>query len=284
MQVVLLLALVAATPSGPAEELRIDGLASRPADPILVFILRGEGVKTPLLVLQESAHRSLEQHMHARVVSAEEAFVGGGSEFQQKLADCRADDRCYARLVGTVEANYLLVLTARKLGDLVLLGARFLDLRAVRALGNAADPVRAGTDLVDALEARIRAAVPSEMWDPFGRLRVEADVDSAEIAIDGRLVGVTPLPPIGHLLPGIYKVTGVHGEAHGETSARVVRGELSVARLVIAPPKIEEASNAWLWWLLAGVAVVGAGVGIAVIAGSGGEPSFCSAPDRSQCK
>jgi hypothetical protein len=290
MGTVLLLALIAATPAGPGprarpvEELRIDGLASRPPDPILVFVLRGDGVKTPLLVLQERARQALEQHLNARVVSAEEAFVGGGSEFQQKLAECRADDRCYARLVGTVEANYLLVMTARKLGELVLLGARFLDLRAVRALGNAADPVPAGTDLPDAIEARIRAAIPPEMWDPFGRLHITSDLEGAEIAINGRLVGVTPLPPIGHLLPGIYRLAAARGDARQEASARVVRGEEATATLVLTPPKVEETSNAWLWWVVAGVAVVGAGVGIAAIASGGGSPTFCSAVEKSLCK
>jgi hypothetical protein len=274
----------AAQSGGDPGDIRIDGLSTRPPDRVLVFVVRGEGVRTPVLAFQERARRTIEAHLNARIVSLEEAVVLAGSEFQHKLSECRGDDSCYARLVGSVQASYLLLITASRLGDQSVVGSRFLDLAAVRALGNAVDVVPEGRDVLDMVPERIRASVPPEMWDPFGFLSISVDVPGAELSVNGHLIGVAPVRRVGYLLPGVYRVAGQKGEQRAEVSVQVARREDAKAVLELQKAIAEGgSSSSWLWWVIGGAVLVGGGVAAAVVLGSGGSPSFCSAPDRSLC-
>ena len=263
-----------------ADELRVHGLSPRPADRILVFVVRSDGVKEPVVAFQERAREILEGHTHSRVISMEEAFVRGGATFQRRLAECRGDDRCYARLVGSVDASYLLVVTASEVAGTSVVGARLIDLDAAKALGSAVDTVDDGR-ILEALSDRIKGALPEGMWDPFGTLRIEADVPGIEIAVNDRMVGVTPLPRIGHLLPGSYRITATRpGYAPWRGTANVQRGQEAVAGVSLEPV----ADGAWVWWVVAAVAVVAGGAAAAALAlGSSDDPTFCSSPDPAAC-
>jgi hypothetical protein len=270
----LLLAVGGSAPAW-AGDVRLDGLGGRGPDRILVFVVRGNGVGTPVVAFQDVARKTLEQHTHSRVVSMEEAFVRGGADLQKQLADCRGDDGCYARLAGPVEANLLLVITASKLGDTEVAGARLLDLGMVTAIGNAIDPISPGQDLLSAVADRIRAAVPPSMWDPFGGLTVEVDQRGAEVYLNGKVAGVTPIGRIVGLLPGSYQIRAIKtGYVPATASAMVERGLDAKVALRLEP---EETGGAWWIWVVAGVAVAAGGaVALGVGLSSGGEPTFCS--------
>ncbi|MCC7387000.1 MAG: PEGA domain-containing protein [Deltaproteobacteria bacterium] len=254
--------------------LRVDGLGSRPRDRILVFVVRGEGIDPPVAAFHEVARQTVESHLHAKVISLEEAFVGG--DLQKELAICRGEDLCYARLAGPVDAAYLLIVTASRVGELEIVGARVLDLGEARAIGNAIDPLQTGESMLAALPARIQAAVPPAMWEPFGRLKVSVDQPGAEVSIGGHVVGVTPLAPLGGLPPGTYAISARKaGFDVAETSARVSRDQETAVSLQLVP---EASSPSWIWWALGAAVLVGGTVAIGVVLGSGGEPTFCSAP------
>ncbi|MFO0725281.1 MAG: PEGA domain-containing protein [Myxococcota bacterium] len=264
-------------------DLRIDGLGGRAPERILVFVVRSEGVTVPVASFQETARRTIEEHMHARVVSMEEAFVRGGESLQQRLAECKGADGCYARLAGSVEVQYLLVITASHVGELDVVGARLLDLGMVTPVGNAVDPVTPDTDLLQVVPERIRAAVPPAMWDPFGGLLVKVDQDGAEVSINSKVAGVTPLDRIGYLLPGNYKVSAVKA-GFRRTEADVVVDRGSDAQVGIHLLEEDSGGLAWWVWGLIGVAVLGGvATGVAVAASSGGTPTFCTVPDTSTC-
>lgn len=273
--------LLAAAAVSARADIRLDNLGARAPDRILVFVARGEGVRTPVVAFQERARQIIEEHMYARVISMEESFVRGGAELQRQLQECRGDDRCYARLVGAVEAGYLLVVTAAPVGDATIVGARFIDLGAATALGNAVDTVPDGSDVLSVLPSRIQASVPADMWDPFGWLAVSASADGAEITIDGRVVGVTPLDRIGHLLPGSYQVAASKpGHAPASLDVTVERAKEASAALVL--PVEESGSSWWLWTIVGAVAAAGAATAVA-LAVSGGDRVLCSSPDPSAC-
>lgn len=272
-----------ARPALAEGDLRVDGLGGRAPERILVLVVRGEGINVPAVSFQEVARHTVEEHMHARVVSLEEAFVRAGESLQQRLAECKGADSCYARLAGSVEAAYLLVITASHVGSFDVVGARLLDLGMVSPIGNAVDPVPLDADILGVIPERIRAAVPPAMWDPFGAMVVRADQPGAEISVNNKIVGVTPLDRISFLLPGNYKVAAQKtGYKRTEAEVLVERGADAQVGLALIP---EEGDGPawWVWTLIGGAVVGGAAVAIGVAAGSGGQYSLCSSPDPTRC-
>lgn len=258
--------------------LRIDGLASRSPDRILVFVVRSDAIEIPVVSFLDVVRKTIDAHMHARVVSMEEAFVQAGDSLQRRLAECKGDDGCYARLAGSVEARYLLVVSATKVGELEVVGARLLDLSAVAPIGNAIDPLAPGMDMLEALPARIQSAVPADLWDPFGSIVVRVDQPGAEVTVNGKVIGVTPFDKIGYLLPATYRVTAAKaGFVRAEAEAVVMRGE--DAQIAFTMVEEDTGTMPWWAWTLIGVGVAaGAGLGIGLVVSSGGPSSVCSVP------
>lgn len=272
-----------ARPASAEGDLRVDGLGGRAPERILVLVVRGEGINVPAVSFQEVARHAIEEHMHARVVSLEEAFVRGGESLQQRLAECKGADSCYARLAGSVEAAYLLVITASHVGSFDVVGARLLDLGMVSPIGNAVDPVPLDADILGVVPDRIRAAVPPAMWDPFGGLVVRADQPGAEISVNNKIVGVTPLDRIAFLLPGNYKVAAQKaGFVRSESEVLVERGADAQVGLTLVPEEGEGLAW-WVWALIGGAVVGGAAAAIGVAAGNGERYSLCSATDPTLC-
>ena len=275
--------LVALGASGAdAADLRVDGLSGRTPDRILVFVARGASVPTPIVAFQERARSAIEEHLYARVISMEEAFVRGGAAFQKQLSECRGEDRCYARLVGSVDAGYLLVVTASKLADELIVGSRFIDLQAATALGNSVDSLASGRDILAELPALIKKSIPEDMWDPFGWLTVTALPDGAQVTVNGRVIGVAPVDRVGHLLPGRYQVTASKPDFDPITTVAAVRRgeEANVGIQLLETP----APSLWWLWVIIGVAAAGGiAAGVAVGVSSRGTEEFCSSPNPDNC-
>lgn len=258
--------------------LRIDGLVSRPPDTILLFVVKGDDVEIAVSSFQDVVRRTIDQHLHARIVSLEEQFVRAGESLQGRLRECKGDDGCFARLAGAVEARYLLVITASKIGEQEVVGARFLDLSGAIRLGNALDPLPPGMEMLEAVPARIQAAVPAELWDPFGGIVVRVDQEGAEVTVNGKIIGVTPFEKIGFLLPSTYRVSvAKSGFVRADADATVLRGE--DAQLAFTLEEADDGGLPWWGWTLIGVGVAaGAGLGIGLAASSGGPTTVCSVP------
>lgn len=270
-----------------AEPIRVDGVSPTPRDRIATFTVRGDGVRTPLIAFQERARRVIEAHMHAEIVSMREALSRGGASLNRRLAGCQADPKCYADLIGrTVDARYLLVITATHLDDLRLVGARLLDLEAQTILGESIEEVPAGQTDLDAVAARIRACIPAKRWEPFGSLVVDVPVEGAQVSLQGRLVGNTPLPEIGYLYPGTYRVeVSKPGFLPASTQVAIRQGIRARAQVRLQAPEEESGGSVWLWVGLGALVVAGAAATGVVLAtgGGGGDPTFCSAPDPARC-
>lgn len=268
-----------------AAPIRVDGLNATPRDRISIYTVRGAGVSTPLIAFQERARRLLEAHMHVEIVSMRESLVRGGADLNKQLAACKAEPVCYSKLLGrTVDTRYLLVLTATRLDEIRLAGARLLDLKGLRVLGESIDEVPINRTILDAIDARVEACVPKTRWEPFGGLEIQAGQPGAQVQVQGRAVGMTPMRDIGFLLPGTYQVeVRKLGFIPAKGEFKVRQGEITHAALDLAAVP-EAASSRWWLWAGAGVAVVGAAVlGAVLVGGSGGDPTFCSAPDPAAC-
>jgi hypothetical protein len=282
----VLCAVLAATSGARADEpgaLRVDGLVSRSPDRILVFVVRDAALEIAVSALQDVVRRTIDAHLFARVVSAEETFVATGDDLQKRLRECKGDDGCFARLAGSVDARYLLVVTANRVGELDVVGVRLIDLAAVAPIGSAVDPLPPGMDVLEALPARIQAAVPPDLWDPYGALVVRVDQPGAEVTVNGKVVGVTPLEKVGFLLPATYRLSvAKRGFVRAEAEALVTRGEDALVAFTLEEEDTELLP--WWAWTLLGVGVAaGAGVGIGLAVSGGGAVELCSSPDPAAC-
>lgn len=266
-------------------DVRIDGLSAEPPAKVLIFIVRGPGVPTPFISFQERARGVVEEHMHVRVISMDETLAAGGAAFQKQLAACRGDPRCLSKLVGAVDAKYLLVITATLVERAQILGSRLVDLAGPAVLGEAADEVPADRTFLDAIPDRIQASVPAAMWDPFGALSISVEPAGAQVAINGLVVGMAPMRALGFLTPGEYKVEATKdGFVAASALARVDRGDQADVTLHLAELPHEAGSRWWVWAGAGLVAVAGAATAFAVLHGSSKtDPTFCSAVSRSSC-
>jgi hypothetical protein len=279
------LAGVLAWPGTLKAQMRVDGLASETPAKLLIFTVRGEGVVTPLISFQEKTRATVEAHMHVRVISMDETLAAGGAAFQKRLADCKGDATCYQRLVGAVDAKLVLVITASLVGDLRLVGSRLIDLVQLKVLGEAADAVPEAKGFLDVVPDRIRASVPPDLWDPFGGLSIAVNQGGAQISVNGRVVGMSPLATLGYLPPGDYKIeASKQGFLPAAGVAKIERNKDTKIALDLQE-SAKEGSTGWLLWAgLGAVAVAGAIAAIVIVHGSGSkDATFCSAVSRSEC-
>lgn len=281
----LAIGVSSAAPQASGAPIRVEGIGGVAPDRIAIFTVRGAGISTPLIAFQDRARRLLEAHMHAEIVSLHETLSRGGVDLNRQLVACQADPKCYADLLGRLDARYLLVLSATRVEDLRLAGARLIDLRDLRILGESIEEVRADRTLLDALDARIQACVPAARWDPFGLLEIRADQAGAQIAVQGRIVGLSPVPRIGYLMPTTYEVTARKaGFETARARATVEQGGIAQVDLTLHPVPEPSSSSTWIWVGAGAAVVVAATVAtVLVVSSGGGDPSFCSSPDPAAC-
>lgn len=276
------LSLFAAVPA----EVRVEGLSDRPPDRISIFTVRDEGIHTPLIAFQERARQEVEAHLHAQIVSMDEMFTRGDLSFKA-MVDCRGDAGCFSKLLGAaVDARYLLVIIASGGDEGGIVGARIVDLEEKKVAGESLAEVPRGGDLVEAVPARIRAAVPAEWWDPFGSLEVDVGEAGAQLAVKGRIIGMSPIGSITYLLPGSYEITATKvGFLPAKVTGVVERGKVSKVSITLEP---EPADSTWAIWVgvAAGVVVVGGATALAVVFATRDSepPSFCTAPSGVGCR
>lgn len=263
---------------------RIDGLSARNPDQLLIFTVRGQGMLTPLVAFQERARAEVEAHMHVRVLSMDETLARGGAEFQNALAACRGEPQCLSKLVGKVDAKYLLVITANVLGDTRIVGSRLIDLAALTVLGEAVDEVGASSNVLDAIPARIKASIPADLWDPFGSLAIQVSEPGAQVRVNGRPAGISPIPPLQYLIPGVYKVEAERAGFKPATATATVE-RLKPAQVTLALEEAESESSSWILWVgIGAVVIAGAAAATAVaLSADSGDPTFCSSPRADLC-
>jgi PEGA domain-containing protein len=265
---------------------RLEGVSSIAPAKLLIFVVRDEG--TPLFAnFQDKARAAVEAHMHILVVDRYEALDKGGAEFQKRITECKGEPACLRRHLGAVDAKYVFVITARKVGEARFVGSRLIDLAQEKVLGEAVDELPADKSFLDVLPQRIQASVPPELWDPFGVLSISVNPPGAEITVNGRIVGMSSSTTLRYLLlPGDYKIeASKQGHLPATSIARIDRFKESPIALTLQESAKEESSSWLIWAGLGALAVAGAVTAFAVVRASSGskDPTFCSAVSRSEC-
>ncbi len=256
-------------------------LKQRARDRIMVMVISGADVSLSKDDVRQKTREILETHLHADVVSNEETFVHGGASFQKMLEDCRGVAACYARLVGSVSARYLLVVSARAAGEIVVLGSRMIDLDAQKVSGQAIGRVPSTKNLMLEIKTQLRKTIPEPMWDPYGSITVNVEQSGAQVHLNDALMGISPISRIDKILPGNYTVSvSSDGYAMDKRTISVRRNEDSKVQFNLQPKS--GLLSQWWFWLGVGVVAV-SGVSAGVLLSNQGPPVFCSSPEPSAC-
>jgi hypothetical protein len=157
-----------------------------------------------------------------------------------------------------------------------------IDLTALSVLGEAVDEVPGDGNVLDAVTDRIKKSIPGELWDPFGSLLIGVSEPGAQIRINGRVVGMSPISSLGYLTPGEYKIEAEkEGFQIAFQSVAIERGRETRVELALEE---QGGGLSWLVWAGIGLAVIGGATAAAFVLSSGGEdPTFCTAVRPELC-
>jgi hypothetical protein len=211
------------------------------------------------------------------------------------LRDCTGEDKCLAAIGKKLGVEVMVTGSVGALGDNYILNIKAVDVASATQLRRiTTDPLRGEPDeLIESIRvAAYRLLAPSQL---YGSVMVLSDLVGAEVKLDGKPAGRTPLPgPLPKLTLGTHdlEVTAAGYSAFREkVDVRFQKQTRVVVRLVTAdgqdnaPVLVTRSRSPWYsrWYTIAGV-VVGAAVVGALIGGQLGGPDIvdCS-EDPSQC-
>ena len=123
------------------------------------------------------------------------------------LARCTGESRCLAAIGKKLAVDLVVTGNVAELGDSYVVNIKVVDAKSAAELRRiASDPLRGNPDeLIDAVRvAAYRLLAPERL---LGGITVLADIDGAEVRLDGAPVGKTPLArPIHDLSLGHHKL------------------------------------------------------------------------------
>jgi hypothetical protein len=193
--------------------------------------------------------------------------------------DCTGEDRCLAAIGKKLGVDVILTGTVGQLGDNYVLTIKAVDVATARVLQKIqSDPLRGQPDeLIEGVRvAAYRLLAPEQL---HGAIQVQTDLVGAEVQLDARPVGKTPLPKngvIGKLALGKHRlrVAAPSYDQPYEDDVEVHFQKVSpvVVRLVpstqvIGTGKIDRVERSPIYtrtWFIVAAGVVAVGLGAAV--------------------
>src|SRR5678815_647517 len=118
--------------------------------------------------------------------------------------DCTGEDRCLAAIGKRLGVDVILTGTVGQLGDNYVLTIKSVDVATAKALQKIqSDPLRGQPDdLIEGVRvAAYRLLAPDQL---HGAIQVQTDLVGAEVELDGKPLGKTPLPRNGVILSLIH--------------------------------------------------------------------------------
>jgi len=193
--------------------------------------------------------------------------------------DCTGEDKCLAAIGKKLGVDVIVTGTVGQLGDTYVLTIKAVDVATARALQKVqSDPLRGQPDeLIEGVRvAAYRLLAPGQI---HGAIQIQTDVVGAEVRLDGKVIGNTPLPRngvIAKLALGKHRMTvaaPTHEQPYDdEIEVRFQKISPVVVRLVpstqvVGTGKVERIERkpfyTRTWFIVAaGVAAVGLGAAI----------------------
>jgi hypothetical protein len=193
--------------------------------------------------------------------------------------ECTGEDKCLAAIGKKLGVDVILTGTVGQLGDYYVLTIKAVDVASAKTLQKIqSDPLRGQPDeLIEGVRvAAYRLLAPSQL---LGAIQVQTDLVGADVQLDGKALGKTPLPGngvIGKLALGKHRLRVADRaslrpyeddvEVHFQKVSPVVV-RLVPSTQVIGTGKVERIERDPIYgrtWFLVAAGVVAVGLGAAI--------------------
>lgn len=181
------------------------------------------------------------------------------------------DASCLAEIVGALGADYLITGTVTRLGEPYLVQLQLFDVNGAKVEARESrEHSGPPSGLVDVVAGASRALVRSLLEARSGTLVLSTNEEGATVVIDGRALGVTPLPPTS-LAGGTHRVElEKEGFITSAVDVDIEADRPSSISLPLVPSAEYRASYQRTAWLITGLGFAGLGLGGAgVVTGAG---------------
>ncbi|HND10803.1 MAG TPA: PEGA domain-containing protein [Pseudomonadota bacterium] len=199
------LASAPASTSEPAQAkaaLPVDKLAT---DGVVVFEYRND-VKA-LSDLPDRLSQALVQNTSLRVLQLTEARRRLGAGMDAEVARCDGETRCLSQVGQKLGVKEVLLLAVSQLGDVVLALQR-IDVAEQRVTSRYADSLVSGQAIDEPrLLSWLQQLYPPDTFKRYGNIQIAANVSGAQVYVNSKASGMTPLAESLHVLaPGNYRI------------------------------------------------------------------------------
>ncbi|MGE5185565.1 MAG: PEGA domain-containing protein [Acidobacteriota bacterium] len=213
-----------------------------------------------------------------------------------KERECVGEEKCLAAIGKRLGVDLVLSGTVGSLGDNYVLTIKAVDVATGKSQKINSDPLRGSPDdLIEGVRvAAYKLLAPDQL---HGAVQIESDLVGAQVTLDGKEIGKTPLPNrgvIGKLALGKHHLrveakkydaidqdVDVHFQKVSPVLVHLLPSEITGTGKTVVVEKNPIYSRTW-FVIAAGVAVVGAGILIGHSAG--GVPCYIDGNKSMPCK
>jgi hypothetical protein len=213
----------------------------------------------------------------------------------KKLAGCTADPVCLAPLARLLKASRIVAGNVGGLADSYVVNLKLVDVDA-RELRRVSATLRGSPEeLIDEIRvAAYRLVAPDQL---VGNIAILSDVPGANVNLDGRDLGLTPLPgPLSGISVGVHKLS-VTREGFSpfdedvpvrfeKTTQVVVRQSATTARArrALRAAFDKPIYTRWWFWTAIAVGAVATGIGVGFAIPKPGAPVLTCSPPSAGCQ
>lgn len=257
-----------------------------PPKSVAVFVLSGEKVGAPMTDVYAVVRQGIEAETALEVAPLE---VFPSTVRETAIRQCAGDGLCFAGKVreAGVQVDWLLLVSADRLGEGVLLGLRLIDLRLAAAnkdpnVKTIGEQLPEGVSLLRAIKDYLEQVFPRDVWGQVASLKIEVDQPNAEVIV-GSKTCVSPCS-FARLAPGDYDVTvRKAGYIDFRKPLRLASRQDEVLNVALTEEEGDLLASPFFWGGI-GLGAAAATVLTIVLATSGGGPTvICVTDDPAKC-
>lgn len=235
-----------------------------------VFDLRALGVEADVASnLTQMLAAEVKRVQGTRVVSRDDIASMLALEKQKDALGCTDSVTCLAEIGGALGVDKLIVGSVGKVESSFVISLRLIDARRVIVESRVSESFQGLTEqLVPAVRHAGRSLLGLGQAEKGG-LTLSTSALDAEVILNDKAIGVSPLPPVKDLPPGRHSLRlKKSGFADWRSDIYIEPGDMTAlwAPLVKLPPPWYKT---WWFWTITGVVVAGAGVLTAVLLAGG---------------
>jgi hypothetical protein len=233
------------------------------------FVLAGAAHPDLARVLSDAAAKGVQGSPGLMVMGQGEISAILGLEKTRQMMGCSEEQGCVSELGKALDADFLVSGSLTLLERTALLTVRFIDVRKNQTQGRSTAMLLDATEgeLVDGATRLAHEAVTGKKLDTSGTIRVSVSRTGADVTLDGKSLGSSPVSGTQRVLEGPHTVTvQKQGYIRWSSTVSVAAGQALAVDADLVPLVLQgEAARSRLWtwgWVSAGVAVAAGSAGV----------------------